>query len=164
MDQNELKNELLSLSIDSLARVSDLRQSCRMIPDAPGVYFVLRDFENKMPEFLETGTGGAHKGIDLNYPIDELKDKWVDDTMIMYIGKSDSSLRSRIRTYIRHGMGHDAPHRGGRAIWQLPDSANLAIGWRAIKEGESATEIEHRLLNEFRKRHFMMLPFANWRE
>lgn len=146
---------------DGYAKVSDLKESCRLIPDYPGIYVVVRN-SNEDPVFLAVGTGGLHKGMDLNYPVSTLKSKWIPDEQWIYIGKTDSSLRKRIRTYMSHGKGKDAAHRGGRAIWQLADSDDLIVAWKALSPSVSAREIEIRLISEFKQAHGGRLPYANW--
>lgn len=162
LDLNEFEAELSSVAQSAL--VSELKNSCNIIPDTPGVYFVLRQADGKMPDFLVKGTGGLHNGEDLNYDVDRLRDKWVSDTQIMYIGKTDSSLRKRIRTYMKYGSGNDAAHRGGRAIWQLPESDSLIVAWRELPQEQTARNVEKKLIKKFRNEHSGKLPFANWIE
>ena len=94
------------------------------------------------------------------YSVAILKNNWIEDTSIIYIGKTDNSLRKRIRTYLRHGMGYDASHRGGRAIWQLPDAADLMIAWRPLPSDADAREVEIAMMDDFLACHGK-LPFAN---
>ena len=167
MNENFLKEEFDSLNLDKMTTVENLKASCGFIPALPGVYVVLGNYSD-IPEFLEKGTGPefhVKSGVAqaMNYPVEELERKWVDDTWIVYIGKTDSSLRKRISDYIKFGVGMDVAHRGGRAIWQLPDSDKLIIGWKVIEGPGKAAQAEAELLNEFKKRHHNQLPFANWR-
>lgn len=163
-----IKEEIKGLKLDGISDVKSLKQSCDVVPQKPGVYVVLGNYPT-MPEFLEKGTGPAYHykkntpPQPMNYPLNKLEESWIDDTCIIYIGKSDDTLRRRISTYIRFGMGNDVAHRGGRAIWQLPDSDNLLIGWKTI-EGTPASDVETKWLKEFMKKHNGKLPFANWRK
>lgn len=169
----DIKKEVEMLELDGMAMVETLKQSCRIVPDGPGVYVVLGGYD-EMPEFLEKGTGPEfYKKKDknkqvkfhpVNYPVDELEGKWVEDTLIMYIGKSDDGLRKRISTCIRFGCGEDVAHRGGRAIWQLPDSDRLCIGWKKLDPAESAREKEKEWIKSFKDNHGQQLPYANWKE
>lgn len=168
MNEDILKQEVDALQLDGVTYVRNLKASCRIIPESPGIYVVLGNYP-EIPEFLEKGTGPEfhlNKGIPkaMNYPVPKLENKWVDDTLIMYIGKTDETLLNRISTYVKFGMGRDVAHRGGRAIWQLPDSDQLLIGWKKIEGAVNASTVEKNLLQEFKKRHNEMLPFANWKE
>lgn len=138
-----------------------MKNGCSMIDDAPGVYLILRR-SAEPPIFLEKGTGGWFKGIDPNVPISVLKEKWVEGTEIMYIGKAGTSLRKRIRTFMRFGMGLDSPHKGGRYIWQLADSRDLLVCWKSISENIDPGAVESTMIDEFEKKH-SKLPFANLR-
>lgn len=161
MKSNEIMKEVAELQLNGCATVRDLKLSCSKIPDCKGVYFVLRERTDSIPVFKSQSPVLEHKGKSLSYSVDELKSKWVEDTQIMYIGKTDSSLKKRISSYIRFGKGSDSPHRGGRSIWQLPDVDNLIIGWRNLSSAESARALEHQLLVEFSNAHCGKLPFAN---
>lgn len=167
MSDNFLKEEIDSLGLDGITFVKNLKNSCNIIPEKPGVYVVLGNF-TEMPEFLEKSTGPEvyikkGKTIKLNYPVKDLKRKWVEDTWIMYIGKTDAKLCGRISDYVEFGRGKNVAHRGGRAIWQLPESDDLLIGWKIIEGTGKAAETEKVWLKEFKKRHKDRLPFANWR-
>ena len=155
------KEALMEVGFQGWVTVNELRSSCACVPANKGVYMVLRYLSDEMPEFLEKGSGGLHKGTDMNYKVSDLESHWVNDTSIMYIGKTDNSLRKRISTYIKHGMGQDAAHRGGRSVWQLPDAADLVFIWFPIKETADARTLEIMFLNEFRESHNGRLPFAN---
>lgn len=164
MKNEEIMKEVAKLKLNGCATVKELKQSCANIPDCNGLYFVLREPTDYIPAFQPQGTVLEHAGRLLSYPVDMLKSKWVENTQIIYIGKSDSSLRRRISTYINFGKGKQASHRGGRAIWQLPDADNLIMGWRKLPATESARSAEHQLIVEFRNAHAGMLPFANFKE
>lgn len=167
MNENFLREEIDSLGLDGMTYVKSLKETCDVIPEKPGVYVVLGNY-SEMPEFLIKGSGpefNVKNGVStaMNYPVEKLEGKWVDDTWIMYIGKTDDALRDRISTYIKFGKGKDVPHRGGRAIWQLPDSDELLIGWKIIEGKGKAAATEKEWLKDFKTRHHNQLPFANWR-
>ena len=119
MENKEMIKEVAGLKLNGCASVKELKESCRIIPDCKGVYFILREPTEGIPEIKPNGPVREHKGKILDDPVDLLKSKWVDNTNIIYIGKTDSSLKKRINTYINFGKGKDDPHRGGRDIWQL---------------------------------------------
>lgn len=161
MSQHENSQEITTLELNGCATVKELKKSCKIIPDCKGIYVVFRKNSDEMPRMLAAGPVSEHNGKALAYPKDFLEKKWVSGTRIVYIGKSDSSLRTRIRTYMNYGKGKDAPHRGGRAIWQLPDADELVIGWKTINSSLSARELEAKLISEFKGRNGGKLPFAN---
>ena len=162
------EDEVEALKLDGITEVSMLKQSCSGLPKSAGVYVVLGNYP-EMPEFLEKGTGPEFhnkKGTrqPMNYSVSDLERKWVDNTWIVYIGKTDNTLYKRISDYIKFGKGQDVAHRGGRAIWQLPDSEKLLIGWKIIEPPITAEQIEKEWLRVFKNNHNDKLPFANWRE
>ena len=80
-------------------KVSDLLANTASIPDAIGVYMILYMGENPC-EFVENGTGGFFKERDPNVGLSVLREKWVNKTKVIYIGKAGSlegqaTLRSR---------------------------------------------------------------------
>lgn len=152
-------------------KIKDLFSDNSSIPSVKGIYFVLY-LENKKPNFLYIGRGPSlyKKKTDPNVSIEELKANWVDDTIVVYIGKAggknqkglegDATLRSRLRTYFSFGQGNDVRHYGGRYIWQLKNSADLVVCWKATS-GQEPREIEDDLIQEFKNGYEQKRPFAN---
>lgn len=141
-------------------RVGQLMENgCSLIDDAPGVYLIIRR-STEPPVFLEKGTGGWFKGIDPNVPVSALRDKWVEGTEIMYIGKAGTSLRKRLRHYMRFGIGIDAPHKGGRHIWQLADNRELRVCWHVLPSAVDPEMVEMLMIEKFKDK-YGKLPFAN---
>ncbi|MDD1772975.1 MAG: hypothetical protein LUQ09_08665 [Methanomassiliicoccales archaeon] len=130
-----------------------------IIDDGKGVYMVLYTGKER-PEFLEVGTGGHFKERDPNVPIHALGSTWVDGAMVVYIGKTGSSLKGRIRAYMRFGQGKRVSHWGGRYIWQMVGSRELLVCWRPIPGSTDPRSVEASLLKEFEKQ-YGKLPFAN---
>jgi hypothetical protein len=130
------------------------------IDGCPGVYVALRP-DTKLPKFIYPGTGGTYQRKNPNVLIPVLEENWIHNASILYIGKAEGlhGLKQRIRQFMRFGMGNSSPHRGGRYIWQLEESRNLKIMWKAI--GHAALE-ESRMLHQFHGTHGR-LPFANLR-
>ena len=158
------------VSIDSLREhgfegfltVAELADRYREIPDKQGVYLVVTP-DGFKPEYVARGTGGYFKGRDPNVPISALSGSWVTDTQVINIGKaggaaSSSTLRKRLRQYIRFGQGQAVGHWGGRYIWQLRGSNSLLICWK-VTEMEPR-EVERDLIAAFREK-FGVRPFAN---
>ena len=129
-----------------------------VISQKQGVYLVLMPVGSKL-EFIEKNPAGIRGGRNPTVPIIELKKKFVQDTLVLYIGKA-KRLRERIHCYLKHGQGSDsAAHWGGRMIWQLKDSKNLLVCWK-ISEKVDSFEDERDLINSFCE-FYKMRPFAN---
>jgi hypothetical protein len=133
------------------------------IPKIKGVYLVLH-VNGKKPDFLPTGTGGHFKGKDPNVSLDELRSNWVDNSLVVYIGKaggatSSATLHSRLKQYLKFGQGKNVGHWGGRLIWQLKHADDLIICWKPLPNEDPRT-IESQLIKEFVSK-FSKRPFAN---
>lgn len=136
----------------------------------PGVYLVLRPKNDKNdPLFLSRREGRNferdHKYR--NYEAAKLKERWIPGAIVLYIGKAGGpsqkkTLKKRLSELVRFGQGKAAPHKGGRAIWQIPEPQDLLISWRCCMGREDPADVECCLLKEFKKR-YDELPFANWR-
>jgi len=132
------------------------------IPKIKGVYLIINLKKNI--QFLEKGTGGYFKGKDPNVPISMLKSNWVDDSIVVYIGKagkegSNATLQSRLKQYFKFGQGYNIGHYGGRYIWQLKNSLDLVVCWKTLPNDDPRTaevELIQQFILEYKKR-----PFAN---
>jgi hypothetical protein len=133
-----------------------------VVTKEPGVYIVLRE-DKSAPSFLEIGTGGFFKGKNPNVTIQELKNNWIDDTQILYIGKA-TSLQRRLKQYIEFGEGKAVGHWGGRFIWQLKDSQELIVCWHTFESEKVAKATESSLIEKFKSEHQGKRPFANLRD
>ena len=127
-----------------------------------GVYMVLNLSKEK--EFLTVGTGGHFKGKNPNVSIQELENNWVEDAIVVYIGKaggegSGATLQSRLGQYLRFGQGKNVGHYGGRLIWQLKNSADLVVCWKELPT-ENPRAVEAALIQQFVSK-FCKRPFAN---
>lgn len=155
--------ELLKLNgFEGFLEISYLNQNIDSIPREKGVYFVI--CAGKDQDFLPCGTGGHFKGRNPNVQVDMLRNKWIDESMVLYIGKaggsgSNATLRSRLRQYLLFGQGRNIGHWGGRYIWQLKNAENLLICWKTLPS-DDPREIEIQLLNQFLNL-YSKLPFAN---
>lgn len=135
---------------------ADLATRPDQVEPIGGVYVVFRTYSE--PSFLTVNPGGRFKGRDPSVSEDALKDNWVDDAEIIYIGKADN-LRRRLREYVRFGRGEPIGHWGGRLIWQLEDSADLLVAWRETP-GRVPRDVETQMISAFRA-VFGKPPFAN---
>ena len=136
------------------------------VPRGPGVYVVVRPTDAP-PQFLDVSPAGRFKGIDGTEPVADLRDRWVSESRVMYIGKANvgrsgrRGLRRRLDEYCRYGAGAPVAHSGGRRIWQLADHGDLLVAWRETPDADAAA-IETAMIAAFR-RHHGRLPFANAR-
>jgi len=143
-------------------KMSELFSDSSTISNIKGIYCVLNLDGN--PEFLNVGSGGYFKGKDPNVPINKLKENWVDNTIVVYIGKagkegSEVTLQSRMRQYFGFGKGGNVAHWGGRLIWQLKNSKDLVVCWKELKNDDPRT-VEAELIQQFVSK-FSKRPFAN---
>ena len=132
-------------------------------PAKRGVYAVVYPFETD-PKFLAKGSGGRFKGRDPNIAVDELEERWVPGTRLLYFGKAgapgdNGNLHERISLYSKFGRGRNVSHSGGRYIWQIDRSEHLLVRWRPEPEGVPR-KVEARLIREFVTKYCAM-PFAN---
>ncbi|MBM3436217.1 MAG: hypothetical protein FJY07_08405 [Bacteroidetes bacterium] len=162
MDFNNI-DEIKIYGFEGFNTVKSLWQNRKIIPKEMGVYLVLNpEFEN--PEFIFPDVGGFFKSKNPNISLEELKTKWVEDSMVVYIGKAgeqgkNATLHSRIGHYLRFGQGKKAGHWGGRYIWQLANYYDLIFCWK-VTEGENPRKVETKLIDEYYQQ-FHKLPFAN---
>ncbi|MDR2972236.1 MAG: hypothetical protein LBU83_09960 [Bacteroidales bacterium] len=142
--------------------MKELFKDNSVIPQMRGVYMVLNMSKEK--EFLTVGRGGFFKGKNPNISIQELENNWVENAIVVYIGKaggerSGATLQSRLEQYFRFGQGKNVGHYGGRLIWQLKNSADLVVCWKELPT-EEPRMVEIELIRKFIAQ-FSKRPFAN---
>jgi hypothetical protein len=152
--------------------IKNLMENCAPIEDERGIYLVLYLGEIR-PEFMFKGTGGFHKGRDPNVDISILESEWVEKTIVIYIGQaggircgrwSDNTLKSRVRSYMRFGVGKPVGHYGGRYIWQIKNSGSLLVCWKPLTgKIRDPMEAEHEMIKSFHEM-YGKIPFANLKE
>jgi len=157
------KNDIQKGGFTGFLTISALQISrCCEVPKMPGVYLVLRP-NTSPPNFLDRSTGGHYKGKNPKVRVRELDSKWIEGTLVLYIGKAGpgkATLRSRLNAYMRFGKGKRAGHWGGRYIWQLGQSGDLLMCWKVTSDEARAKPMESDLIRKFKKAH-SKLPFAN---
>jgi hypothetical protein len=169
MNFNDLE-EIKQSGFIGFKKMSELFKDSSTISNIKGVYFVLY-LDNKPPKFLVVGTGGYFKGRNPNVSLEKLESNWVEDTLVVYIGKaggmfkykeSDATLKSRLKTYFSFGKGNKAAHSGGKYIWQIENSNDLVVCWNPTPNKEPA-DIETNFIKEFTKQNGKR-PFANHKD
>lgn len=135
------------------------------VPEAPGVYAVLR-VSDATPRFAPTSGAGRFRGKDPSVAAEVLAKRWIEGPEVLYIGKATTGsagrrgLRRRVDELRRFAVGEPVGHWGGRFVWQLEDHDELLVAWNATEEDAAA--VESRMLGDFVER-YGVLPFANLR-
>ncbi len=137
--------------------------------DYLGVYIIVKPSDFGDIHFEENYYKAKRKKkdeeVDLNYPLCNLKQKWVEKANILYIGKSKSkSVRKRMIEHIemytwdeKNRRYNNVPARGGRSVGQIQNFKKLQV-WYLRCENQDKTEKE--LINTFEEQ-YEKLPFAN---
>jgi len=162
MDFNSIE-DIKKAGFTGFKKMSELFIDSSSIPKSKGVYLVLNPKFEKA-EYLQIGTGGYFKGKNPNVTLNELKLNWVDNSLVVYIGKagsetSSATLHSRLKQYFAFGQGKNIGHWGGRLIWQLKNSADLIVCWKLLPNDDPRT-FENSLIKKFVV-EFSKRPFAN---
>ena len=169
MNFNDIE-EIKKAGFTGFKKMSELFTDNSCLPPIKGIYLVLH-FDKLTPEFLIQGSGPKlyKKKTNPNVSIEELKSNWVENTIVVNIGKAGgknqkgiegkSTLRKRLRAYFSFGMGKDVRHYGGRLIWQLKNHKDLIVCWKSTPN-EEPREIEADLIQRFISK-FKKRPFAN---
>jgi hypothetical protein len=160
-DFNDI-SEIKKHGFTGFKTIRELHSDSSYIPKQKGVYLVLNKQVN--PSFVTNGTGGFFKGKNPNVHLSYLKDNWVNNAKVVYIGKSGSSigkatLYSRLNQYFSFGQGKNVGHWGGRLIWQLANAKDLIVCWKTLPDDEPR-EVETLLIQKFVEQ-FGKRPFAN---
>ncbi len=155
--------EIKKAGFTGFQTMSELFADSSTLPKTKGVYLILYLAE-KSPAYMAVGTGGHFKGKDPNVSIAELKSNWVDGAIVIYIGKAgkeggSATLQSRLRQYFGFGKGGNVGHYGGRLIWQLRNSGELVVCWKALPKNDPRT-VEANLIKQFIAKYGTR-PFAN---
>jgi hypothetical protein len=170
--KNWTVSDIKEFGFKGFVKVSDLLNNYNQIPDERGVYLILKP-ETGNIEFLKIGCGGFFKQRNPNVAVDILKNKWIENSDVLYIGQaggirngkwSDSTLRKRLKDYIKFGEGKPVGHSGGRYIWQINRSKDLIVCWKALpNKSQDPIEVESDLIKNFKTR-YNSWPFANLKD
>lgn len=139
-----------------------MNNNCDNVPDRKGIYFVLRD--PIQSEFLDRSVGGHFKGKDPTIATQIFSNRWIDETLVVYIGQSGggtsaATLKKRMRQFMKFGQSQPVGHWGGRLIWQIKDNRKLKICWKSVVEGDPRA-VEKNLIQQF-ENIYSKKPFAN---
>ena len=162
MNFNNL-DEIKKAGFVGFKKINELFVDSSSIPKIKGVYLVLNP-NYKKAAYLEIGTGWHFKGKNPNVSITQLQSNWVENSLVVYIGKAGSetgkaTLNSRLKQYLGFGQGKNIGHWGGRYIWQLKYSDDLILCWKPLLD-EDPRSIENALIKKFVS-EFSKRPFAN---
>lgn len=107
-------DELKKVGFQGFRTMQQLFVDSSQLPAIKGVYLVL-NLDKKIPSFLQVGCGGHFKGRNPNVSIEELERNWIDNTLVVYIGKAGSdngsaTLKSRLRQHFSFGQGKNVGH------------------------------------------------------
>ncbi|MTI68593.1 MAG: hypothetical protein FH753_18585 [Firmicutes bacterium] len=162
------KKELINIGFEGFIKIKHLKNDMTYIPDCKGLYIVYKENSNAV-KFSDLGTGGFFKGKNPNVSIEKLNNKWVLSSNVLYIGRAGgttysgreykSTLKSRIKQYIKFGQGKNIGHWGGRYIWQLSNPEELLIAYKTMNNDNPVLE-ERKLIEEFEE-YYGIMPFAN---
>ena len=158
-----------STGFKGFMKISDLFSDIKTVLDERGNYLVLY-LTQEEPTFLENGVGGYFKRKNPNVSIEVLKENWIHDTIVVYIGQaggiragkwSNETLQKRIKKYMQFGQGKNIGHYGGRYIWQIKPYKDLVVCWHEkpnmIKDPKA---VESGMIADF-KSVYGNRPFAN---
>jgi hypothetical protein len=93
-------------------KIIELVDNLNLIPEERGVYLIISP--DSKPKFLIVDTGGYFKNRNPNVSLEILKENWVDQSIVLYIGQaggvrkgkwSSSTLRDRLKKYFQFGQG-----------------------------------------------------------
>ena len=157
MNFTEFIDNLKAQGFEGFVPVYDLKKSTDVVPEKKGIYLVLR-LENDEPEFLIENPAGHYNG-DPTEDIATLKNKWITNCPILYVGES-ADLNDRISLLMKFSNGKAVRHWGGRYMWQIKGSENYLICWRLTERHEEAKK---EFIKSFQVQHNKKKPFANIR-
>lgn len=167
---NESANKEIDEVINSMSvyLVKELKnmQIRKNITTNKGVYFVCKNEKEISKLFMPLIEKVNSKGREIHwYNVKDLQEKieMIGKSDILYIGKAEGQqgLKGRINQYIRYGDFNKLKarnHAGGRAIWQIENVSDLFFCWIEV---EKASNVEEKLLENYKEKHNGQYPFAN---
>jgi hypothetical protein len=134
--------------------------------DSAGVYGVFASID-WTPKWK---TRGRFSNVITPWPLAQLRERWVEDVELIYIGcagatASSRKLSKRISDLLKHGAGQistSGPHKGGERLWQCIGWEDFTLAWKAYGPYPEPHDLEVAIGQRFQ--HLTgQLPFANVR-
>ena len=156
-----IENMFSCLSLQHKGRV---KWGEKILDDKPGVYIVsvssnpnemINKHENNPPIDLNIVRGWFQRVPTLTLngkrpTPEELKSRlsgfWLPDEPILYIGKTGTSLKDRVRQFCNTPLGDKRPHAGGHWLKTLSILKDLYVHWTITSRAE---EFENNLIRLF---------------
>jgi len=115
-------------------------------------------------------TRGRFANVINPWPLGRLRERWIDDVELVYIGcagatASSRSLHGRADDLLRHGGGGitaSGPHKGGERLWQCLGWEVFKLAWKTTGPFPQPHTLEVAIGERF-IRLTGQLPFANVR-
>lgn len=134
--------------------------------DSVGVYAVFAPLDWS-PSWK---TRGHFPNVIAPWPLTPLRERWVDDVKLGYIGcagatPSSRKLSKRINNLLRHGagkIGTSGPHKVGERLWQCIGWEAFTLAWKTCGPYPEPHDLEVAIGGRF-QRLPGQLPFANVR-
>ena len=111
--------------------------------DAPISVKIVQDWITYVPKLNLDGKRPRYEDL-----VNRLKEFWIPDETILYIGKAGTSLKDRVNQYYNTRLGDPKPHAGGLWIKTLKNLSDLNIFW-TTSVGEKAKDVEERFIKNF---------------
>ncbi len=111
--------------------------------DAPISVKIVQDWITYVPKLNLDGKRPRYEDL-----VNRLKEFWIPDETILYIGKAGTSLKDRVNQYYNTRLGDPKPHAGGHWIKTLKNLSDLNIFW-TTSVGEKAKDVEERFIKNF---------------
>jgi hypothetical protein len=158
-----------TLPFQTIGTIGDLLAD-GLPPDAwlnqRGVYAVILPLGYEFQP-LDPDAVHAARNVIAPWPGDRLRNSWLPNTRVAYIGfaghQHSVSLRKRLRDLLRHAAGEatdHGPHRRREHLWQIAGYEDFTVMVLATDGPPAPRETEQALLDRFRKRYGAR-PFGN---
>lgn len=115
-------------------------------------------------------TRGRFANVINPWPLGRLRERWIEDVELVYIGcagatSSSRTLHKRIDDLLKHGGGKisaSGPHKGGERLWQCIGWEVFTLAWKTCGPYPEPHDLEVAIGERF-LRLTGQLPFANVR-
>lgn len=115
-------------------------------------------------------TRGRLPNVITPWPLAKLRERWIDDAELVYIGcagatSSSRTLSKRLSDLLKHGAGQistSGPHKGRERLWQCVGWEAFTLAWKKCGPYPEPHDFEVAIGRRFEKLTGQ-LPFANVR-